>query len=323
MLPQWAYTAAGWTPRGPVAWAVRTDRRSHWDPARYSTEELKGKVGRLRRLLPGNRIIEQLTTCALVYRCFTSQNIFYGRDEGALPVSTACNAQCVGCISEQPDDGAPASHDRIGAPPAAEEIAAVALHHLTRATGRVMVSFGQGCEGEPLTRWKVIASAVRAVRQRTPRGSININTNASLTRGLEEILDAGVDAVRVSLNSAVPDLYEAYYQPQGYGFADVERSLAASRRAGAYVALNLLHFPGVTDREGEVRALARLVRRYHVDQLQTRPLCIDPAAYLAVAESRGGGGRPLGLSLMLAALRREAPWLSIGNFARARFERRA
>jgi molybdenum cofactor biosynthesis enzyme MoaA len=184
-----------------------------------------------------------------------------------------------------------------------------------------MVSFGQGCEGEPLTRAEEIEHAIVAMRQATPRGSININTNASLPDELRRLLRVGLDAVRVSLNSAVTDLYEAYYLPQGYGFKDVVRSMAVARKAGAYLALNLLTFPGVTDREGEVDALARLVVKHHVDQIQTRPLAIDPVQYLDVARDRGAGGEPLGLAEMLRRLKRAAPWLAIGNFARALGER--
>lgn len=321
LLPQWAYTAAAWGQGEAVAWAVRTDRRTHWDPRRFSTPTLKGRVTMALRADPGNRVLSQLKTCALVYRCFTSQNLFYGRDEGAIPVSVMCNAACVGCISEQPADGPPASHTRMDDGPSAEEMARVALAHLTSATGRVMVSFGQGCEGEPLTRWPVIARAIRLVRAQTARGSLHLNTNASLPEGLAGLLDAGLDSVRVSLNSCVKDLYEAYYCPVKYGFEDVEASLALARRRGAYLSLNLLTFPGVTDRKGEVQALVDLVRRHRVDQVQTRSLCIDPLQYLDVARDRGAGGSPMGVKAMLARLRREAPWLRIGNFSRARFER--
>jgi hypothetical protein len=125
----------------------------------------------------------------------------------------------------------------------------------------------------------------------------------------------------VSLNSADSELYEAYYLPQGYGLGDVERSLRLARRRGLYVALNLLTFPGITDREGEVEALAGLIVRHRVDQLQTRPLAIDPLQYVEVADGRGAGGAPLGLKEMLRRLRRAAPWLVIGNFSRARGER--
>jgi len=322
VLPQWAYAAAAWVGRRAVTWGLRTDRRSHWNPDRYSSPGLSGLVSAHRRRFPGNRVLAQLDTCARIYRCFTSQNIFYARDEGAIPASVFCNAHCVGCISDQPEDGPPASHLRMEDGPSPEEMAEVGAYHLSRASGRSMISFGQGCEGEPLTRYQAIATAIRLIRQKTLRGSININTNGSLPHALAVLLDAGLDAVRVSLNSAAPDLYEAYYKPVGYGYQDVEASLLLARKRGAYVALNLLLFPGVTDRQGEVKVLEELVRRHHIDQVQTRSLCIDPMQYLEVAHGRGAGGKPIGVRRMLMALRRSAPWLSIGNFARALDERR-
>jgi pyruvate-formate lyase-activating enzyme len=323
ILPQWAYTAAAWLDGKAVTWALHTDRRKHWTPANFSTPEVKRLVKEHRARFPQNRVLKQLEVCALVYRCFTSQNVFYARDEGAIPASTFCNAHCVGCISDQPEDGPPASHDRMVDGPGAREMAEVAVWHLTHAPGRTMVSFGQGCEGEPLTRWKMIAEAIRLIRAQTRRGSININTNGSLTQGLSALYDAGLDAIRVSLNSASADLYEAYYQPEKYDFRDVEASIALSRDRGAYLALNLLLFPGVTDRRGEVNALKRLVKKYRVDQVQTRSLAIDPLQYLEVAHDRGAGGKPIGVGRMMRELKEAWPKVVIGNFARGLSERRA
>src|SRR5207253_542933 len=206
-----------------------------------------------------NPLLRQLAHCALEYRCFTAQNTFYERDEAAIPASSGCNARCVGCISEQPEGGPPASHQRIGrAPdaedmaaigtphlaraPDAEDMAAIGTPHLARAPGRTMVSFGQGCEGEPLTRAREIAEAIRKMRQATPRGSINVNTNGSLPGNLALLIDAGLDACRISLNSAHKPLYEAYYQPIQYGWEEVEESIRLARRRGVYTALNLLTF---------------------------------------------------------------------------------
>ncbi len=97
-LPQWAYTAAAWSKKGPVVFALRTDRRRHWDPSRYSTPEIRAEVKARLADDPTNRVLQQLRTCALVYRCTTSQNTFYERDEAAIPASIGCNAACVGCI---------------------------------------------------------------------------------------------------------------------------------------------------------------------------------------------------------------------------------
>lgn len=319
VLPQWAYTAAAFD-GGVVAWALHTDRRRHWSPRAHSTPELPGLVERTLRE-SDNPIYRQLARCAVDWRCFTAQNTFYGRDEGAIPSSAACNAACIGCLSEQGEGMPPASHERIRRPPTPEEMAEVAVRHLEGAGGRVMVSFGQGCEGEPLLRWRQIERAIRLARARTRRGSIHVNTNGSLPRALAQLVRAGLDSVRVSLNSASPDLYEAYYRPSGYALRDVVRSIRAAKEGGAYVALNLLTFPGVTDREGEAERLCRLVASTGVDQVQTRPLAIDPDVYMDVARARGGGGRAIGIRALVDALREARPGLVVGNFSRARSER--
>ncbi|ACG72718.1 Radical SAM domain protein [Anaeromyxobacter sp. K] len=320
-LPQWAYTAAGLGEDGPVVWALHTDRRSHWDPSRHSTPDLPAKVERL--VSTGNPIYRQLARCALEWRCFTAQNTFYARDEGAIPSSAACNAACVGCLSEQDEGMPPSSHERIARPPTAAEMADVAVRHLERATGRVMVSFGQGCEGEPLLRWKEIEKAIRLIRARTRRGTLHANTNGSLPEALARLVAAGLESVRISLNSASPDLYAAYYRPTGYGLEDVVRGVRAAKAGGAYVALNLLTFPGVTDRGGEAERLCRLVADTGVDQVQTRPLAIDPDVYMAIARDRGAPGEALGIPALVRALKRARPGLVVGNFSRARSERGA
>ena len=322
ILPQWAYTAAALGEDGPVAWALHTDRRSHWSPRAHSTPDLPRLVARTLAETP-NPIYRQLSRCALEWRCFTAQNTFYARDEGAIPSSSACNAACIGCLSEQQDGMPPASHERIRRAPTAEEMAEVAVRHLERAAGRVMVSFGQGCEGEPLTRWREIERAIRLVRERTSRGSLHANTNGSLPDALGRLVAAGLDSVRISLNSASPDLYSAYYRPVGYSLADVVKAIRVAKERGAYVALNLLTFPGVSDREGEAERLCALVREAGVDQVQTRPLAIDPDVYMDVARARGGRGRALGIRALVAALRAARPGIVLGNFSRARGERAA
>jgi wyosine [tRNA(Phe)-imidazoG37] synthetase (radical SAM superfamily) len=321
VLPQWAYTAAALGDDGPVAWALHTDRRRHWDPQRHSTSDLPGRIERV--LADGdNAVYRQLARCALEWRCFTAQNTFYARDEGAIPSSSACNARCVGCLSESEEGMPPSSHERILRSPTADEMAAVGARHLAAARGRTMVSFGQGCEGEPLLRWKEIARAIRLMRERTPRGSINVNTNGSLPRAVAALADAGLDAIRISTNTASPDLYRAYYRPVGYGLEDVVEGMRTARRKGLYLALNLLVFPGVTDREEEVERLVRLVRQVKVDQVQTRSLAMDPDVYWEIARERGGPGPALGVNELVRALRAARPGLVVGNFARARGERR-
>jgi pyruvate-formate lyase-activating enzyme len=200
-------------------------------------------------------------------------------------------------------------------------MASIGAFHLRAAPGRTMVSFGQGCEGEPLTRAREIAHAIRAMREETRRGSININTNGSLPESLALLIDAGLDACRISLNSAHKPLYEAYYQPINYGWEEVRESIRLARRRGVYTAINLLSFPGVTDEEGEAEKLCELVASERIDQVQARSLAIDPDQYLAVARCHSAGGPRLGLRELLRRLKRARKGLVIGNFARGLEER--
>ena len=296
VLPQWAYTAAAWDPSlGHVVYALRTDLRGHWDPATHSTPELPELV-RERLRHDDNPLLTQLARCALEWRCFTAQNTFYARDEGAIPASVGCNARCVGCISEQPPEGPPSSHERMEDAPDARRMAEIGIAHLRAAPGRTMISFGQGCEGEPLT-------------------------NGSLPENLDLLIEAGLDACRVSLNSAHAPLYEAYYRPVRYGLPDVVRSIRLAKKRGIYTALNLLTFPGVTDQEGEADALCEILGSCRVDQVQVRSLAIDPEQYMAVAERTSAGGPAQGMRTLLRRLRRARKGLVIGNFARGLAER--
>src|SRR5207237_4880875 len=108
---------------------------------------------------------------------------FYRRWEGAIPASPACAAQCVGCISEQLGEDVVSPQERLPFAPTPDEIAEVAVPHLREAE-HAMVSFGQGCEGDPLNRARPLAQAIRLIRVATARGAINMNTNGWHTRGL-------------------------------------------------------------------------------------------------------------------------------------------
>jgi pyruvate-formate lyase-activating enzyme len=323
MLPQWAYSAVGWDEKkGIVVHAIHTDKRGHWSHENHSTAELPGLVEARR---DESRLTRQLAKCALEYRCFTAQNIFYAQDEGAIPASVGCNAKCIGCISEQLEDEGTASHKRMDGPPTAEEMAGLGIHHLLNAresqSGRTMVSFGQGCEGEPLTRAHNIAKSIRLMREKTDRGSININTNGSRTAGMKLLIDAGLDATRVSLNSARKSLYEAYYRPVDYEWEDVRATLKLAHESGLYIALNLLTFPGITDREGEVKAISELIGEFGVHQVQTRNLALDPEQYLAVARDTAHKSDPMGIAAMIKQLKKDHPKLVIGNYSRGLNER--
>ncbi len=123
--------------------------------------------------------------------------------------------------------------------------------------------------------------------------------------------------MRVSLNSAREKLYETYYRPVNYKFADVLQSIKSAREAGIYVSLNLLFFPGVSDTEDELEALVRLVSQNGVSMIQWRNLNIDPEWYLEIMKDVAFPSVPeggLGLTTFMKRLNKECPWLVYGYF---------
>ena len=311
-LPTYAYTAVGFADGRYWASACRSDADRRQDPWRFSLARVRAGIAARRAELPRNRVARQLERCALDYGCRAAQNFFLGRHEAPLPTSIACNAQCVGCISLQPDGAFRASHDRLATPPAPREVADLALAHLARVPGGV-VSFGQGCEGEPLLFADLLVESVRRIRARTARGTLNLNTNASRPDDVSRLVDAGLDAIRASMNSPRPDVYAAYYRPRGYGVAEVEESLRRVVRAGGHASINLLCFPGVTDTVAELAALSRLVERTGLHLVQLRNLNIDPDLYRRVLP-RGAVARGRGMRWLRDALAARFPRLRFGYF---------
>ncbi len=307
-LPLFGYTFACAVDDELYVAAMKTDEDEDWTPRYFGEGELEKKIQTRRALDPNNRILAQLEVCARDYGCFTAQNVFLRRGEAALPVSPKCNARCLGCISElEPGAGIPAPQKRIEFETTAAELTRIAVAHL-EAVPNGIVSFGQGCEGEPLLRTPAIARAIERIRAATPHGTINLNTNGSLPKSLRLLIDAGLQAVRISLNSFRPAIYAAYYRPIGYELDDVLESVRLASEAGLRVSLNLLTHPGVSDERAEIEAAEAFLSNVRVVMVQTRTLNIDPHRYF---EAVGRPREPLGMRI---ALERIARLSHLGNF---------
>ncbi|MGH7738438.1 MAG: radical SAM protein [Candidatus Tyrphobacter sp.] len=308
-LPLFGYTFACVLDDELHVAATRTDESEDWAPRTFDPGELEALLDARLARSPRNRVLEQVARCSREYGCFTAQNVFLQRAEAALPVSPRCNARCIGCISEQDDDArVPSPQERIGYEISARELSEIAIHHLERVDDGI-VSFGQGCEGEPLLRSFVIARAVELIRAVRANGTINLNTNGSMPGALQRCIDAGLDAVRVSLNSFRDRVYAAYYRPIGYDLSEVLESVRLAVSSGLTVSLNLLTHPGVTDDEEEIAAMRAFLARVRVAMVQTRTLNVDPHVYFAAV---GRPIRPLGMRAALDAMR--ACGVGVGNF---------
>src|SRR5579884_3189125 len=312
-LPFFGYSAvAGMHGRLYVA-AMRTDDPRKWHPRAFNKRALTRLVAEKRAAHPHNRIIEQHAHCALDYSCPTASNLFFRRWEGAIAVSPGCNARCIGCISKQDEDDLVSPQDRLLFVPRRDEVVEVAVAHLESSPDAI-ISFGQGCEGEPLIQARLIADAIREIRRRTTRGTININTNASRPAALQRLYEAGLDSLRASTISARRETYDAYYRPIGYTFDDVKRSLILARDSGVYSSINLLCFPGLIDAEDEVEALVEFACETGLRLIQLRNLNIDPEVLLPRMPKPAG--RPMGMRAFIETLHRELPGVEIGNVSR-------
>jgi pyruvate-formate lyase-activating enzyme len=312
ILPLWAYCSIGWRDGRFWITGVQIDPNPHWDPKFFRDDrDLALKAEQLCRNYEGNRLIAQLSRCALEYHCFAAKNVFHRRWECPLPTSPVCNAECIGCLSSQPPESCRASHERIDFVPTVEEVTQVALPHLEEAEDAI-ISFGQGCEGEPILQVDLLERSISTLRDKTDRGTINLNTNASIPSSVERLCRAGLDSMRVTLNSPEAQSYDRYFKPKGYGIQDVMESIHRAKEWGIYTAANLLVFPGITDREEEVERLVSFVRETHIDMIQMRNLNIDPDLYLQAMKPRGNGG--IKIPRMMDMIRKEFPGLVLGYF---------
>ena len=320
-LPMWAYTAVGF--RDDAYWtaAFQIEYNERWDPQNYDDRKLLPRIRRLQGKGQPGPLLTHLMSCAVNNHCFAAKNLFLKRWEAPLPVSRKCNAACLGCLSLQPSSSCEASHHRIAFRPSKEEVVAIAVDHLNLGT-RPIVSFGQGCEGEPLTEYRLIADSILEMRRLTGNGTINLNTNGSWPERVRLVAESGLDSIRISLNSARPEIYRAYYRPKTYGFEDVVESISLCREMGLYTMINYLVFPGITDLEEEVEAFVGLIRKTGLHFVHLKNLCIDPCLYLkGMSGSRAGKsgsarlrGKPIGIRTMVEILRQEFPNLELGYF---------
>ncbi len=313
LLPLWSYTAVAWH-RGRICGAaVRVAKNPKADPELHSPELDKQLIKLVKQRLktsPGNRLLRQLARCALEYHCFAAKNVFHRRWELPLPTAPACNSRCLGCLSLQEGECC-ASQERIDFVPGPQEIAEIAIPHMERAPTPI-ASFGQGCEGEPLLQYRTIGKAIGLIRQQTGRGTVNLNTNGYSPKRIRFLARAGLQAVRISLNSSLKTCYDAYYRPVRYRYADVLKSIRTARDEGLYVNVNLLVFPGYTDREQEAEGLVRLFRKTGVDVVQMRNLSIDPWWYMRKIPRPKGAA--LGIRGLIGIFKSEMPGMRVDYF---------
>ena len=196
------------------------------------------------------------------------------------------------------DAALPAGSDRI----TAADLADIGIAHL--AAGGSGVTFGVPGDPDPLGRPRVMADAVSRIREAFTSARIAIRTNAGAAAAIARVAEAGADRLIVSLASARPETYERLHPARDVRWADVRGGIRQAAMSGLAVTIELLVFPGLTDRREEVDALVALLRELPSGSaLRLRDLGADPDVLLGA----NPGSEPLGVGSLLARLRAEAP----------------
>jgi pyruvate-formate lyase-activating enzyme len=313
-LPLFCYTAAGWHNNEFYVTAILIEQDIRQKASGFVEEDIQQGVEQFTKAYPHNRLVQHLANnCCNTYHCPAARNYFMGRWECPIPSSPACNANCIGCISFQPQDETIESpQDRLTFKPTADEIVEYTVPHLQQAPYPI-VSFGQGCEGEPLLMWETIKESIVAIRKHTNRGSININTNASNPKAVEQLMQAGLNSIRISLNSTRKPIYTAYYRPNNYEFEHLAECAKVVRAHNGWVSLNYFVFPGMTDSEAEIESLIAFIKDTDINMIQWRNFNIDPDWYLGKLGIQDCGPC-YGIKNMMAIIKEECPTVKFGYF---------
>lgn len=313
-LPLFCYTAAGWYNNNFYVPAIRIEQDIRQECNGYNDDLIQDGAQHLLDQFPHNRLVQHLmNNCCNSYHCPAARNFSLGRWECPVPSSPACNANCIGCISFQPSEETIVStQDRLSFKPTAEEITEFTVPHLIQAPYPI-ISFGQGCEGEPLLMWETIREAIVSIRKHTQRGSININTNGSKPDAVEALCKVGLNSIRVSTNSAQKHIYTAYYRPNNYVFENIIESLQVVRKYDGWSSINYFVFPGMTDTVAEYEALRSLIQKTELNMIQWRNFNIDPDWYLGKI-GIGETASILGIQQVMDLIQEEFPNLKFGYF---------
>jgi hypothetical protein len=134
-LPLFCYTAAGWFNNEFYVPAVRIEPDIRQECAGYDDKKIQTGAQELIKNYPHNRLVKTFDgKLLLTYHCPAARNFSLHRWECPVPSSPACNANCIGCISFQPEEETIVStQDRLTFKPTAEEIAEFTVPHLMDA----------------------------------------------------------------------------------------------------------------------------------------------------------------------------------------------
>jgi hypothetical protein len=235
---------------------------------------------------PSNALARQLARCARDNSC-AAAGASFGRGDLPVPIGAPpAERPRLPVALRSGYDGSPV--DAPAFRPTPREIVDLAVDHL-EAGGR-SISFGRACDGEPLSRARVVEEAASGIRGRVADAVIRIETAGTDATALRRVIDAGVTGVTIRSGSARADTYERLHGPVSHRWAEVRACLQAAAESGADLTVALLVLPGLSDRRAEIDATLTLLGELPGGTLELRDLGCDPVRTLAAFPRQSGAG---------------------------------
>jgi cyclic pyranopterin phosphate synthase len=206
-------------------------------------------------------------------------NFFRAIDYLRLSIGDRCNLRCIYCM---PSDGiAPSKHGDILS---YEEIIRIVKISAELGVNKIRIT-----GGEPLIR-KNISFLINSIKNIAGIEDLSMTTNGILLdKYAQELADAGLDRVNVSVDSLVPERYKAI--TRGGSLDTVLRGLDAAEKAGLFpLKINMVPVKGINDDEILDFAKLTLGSKLHVRFIELMPSgSVDfwkPGKYLTTDEIR-------------------------------------
>lgn len=164
------------------------------------------------------------------------------------------------------------------------------LNHLTdsreRTIDRAVSHLNNSANGavrfftENRSHAQLIANMIVDIRKSSDRGFIQIDSNAATSEIASIWCEAGMDRIRIWVNSAQENFYNRFYAQHGFTFPDLQETLAVVAKSKREAELAYLIFPGLTDHPDELSAFTTLIKTSKPTQIVLDNLRTDPDWYM-------------------------------------------
>ncbi|MBI5409129.1 MAG: nitrogenase cofactor biosynthesis protein NifB [Nitrospirae bacterium] len=197
-----------------------------------------------------------------------------------LPVAPACNIQCRYCLKKYDcaNESRPGITSRVLTP----QEALYRIRALVERNERLTV-IGIAGPGDPLAN-DATFEVFRAINKEYPDLTLCVSTNGLLLPDrLDDLLDAGVSSLTITINAVIPEAAEKIYSWISYKnkiyrgkeaaeflLARQWEGLGAAVEAGFIIKVNTVFIPGIND--GELPFIAWFAAHRGADLMNIMPL---------------------------------------------------